>query len=214
MPEAIVPRSGWTGLLLAGGRSARMGTEKGRLPHDPRSGIDLFSKMVQRLQACCSQTLVLGGDRGFEQDGLMQDPIPDAEAHAGPLQALLHSATSWPTSWTLVLPLDMPALDASLLHNGQQAAEQALEEGHPAMFALDPQERGCFPLWLHQDALQPLKEFRSRGQRSLFAGLKHVGALGWRPSATRKVPGGDPFRNLNTPADLQAWHDCLPSQDA
>lgn len=214
MAEANAPRSGWTGLLLAGGRSARMGTEKGRLPHDPHSGLDLFSKMVQRLEACCPQVLVLGGDRGHEHAGVMQAPLADAEAHAGPLQALLHSASAWPSHWTMVLPLDMPALDQSLLRAGQEAAEAAFSDGHPAMFATDAEGRGCFPLWLHQDVIQPLQEFRASGQRSLFAGLKQAGALGWSPSATRKVPGGDPFRNLNTPADLQAWHDCLLPQDA
>lgn len=214
MPEAIAPRSGWTGLMLAGGRSARMGTEKGRLPRDPQDQTDLFTGVAKQLLACCTAMCILGGDRTFEEHGQSWAPIADQQAHSGPLTAILDSASDWPTPWAMILPLDMPALPTTLLAAGQAAAERARGQGHPGQYAVNQDARGCFPLWLHRDVLAPLQKFRQEGRRSLFAGLIRVDALGWNPAGDFLAPGGDPFRNLNTPADLQAWHDCLSEQQA
>lgn len=209
MPAAPAPRSRWTGLLLAGGRSVRMGTEKGSLPRHPEQGPDLFTAVAEQLLGQCAHLLILGGTRTYTHQGQDLPVLADAVAQGGPLQALLDSAEQWSSAYVLVMPLDMPALSPEFLAAGQAAAEAAFEQGTPGLYAEDAKGLGCFPLWLHRDLLPALQAFREQGKRGLFAGLRAAGVLGWTPADAPEAPGGDPFRNLNTPEDLQAWHACL-----
>lgn len=212
MPEACAPRSGWTGLLLAGGRSARMGTDKGSLPHHPGSRRDLFTTAVELLQECCAEIKILGGARGLPSGPHDLEVVPDSVPFAGPFHALLEAQSAWSSPWALILPLDMPALHAAFLQHGQERAEQGLATGATGIHAVDQAGRGCFPVWLHRDAHPALRSFQEDGGRSLFAALQAARVQAWQSESSSAAPGGNPFRNLNTPEDLQAWHHSLNDQ--
>ena len=209
MPKACVPRSGWTGLLLAGGRSARMGTDKGSLPHHPGSRRNLFSTAVKLLQECCAEVRILGGTPGLAVNPEGLQVIPDAVPFAGPLEALLGAQAEWSSPWALVLPLDMPALHAGVLRLGQERAERGFSNDAMGVHAVDQSGRGCLPVWLHQDAFPALRSFQEDGGRSFFAALQAARLQAWQPEPSAEDLGGNPFRNLNTPEDLRAWHHSL-----
>src|ERR671916_2240113 len=74
-----------SGLVLAGGRSRRMGADKAILHVDCERLID---RTVRILQSCCAEVLVASGD-GRRLSGLEVSQIADAMADTGPLGGLV-----------------------------------------------------------------------------------------------------------------------------
>ena len=212
MPAALVPRSGWTGLLLAGGQSKRMGRDKADLLSSNDTGQTLFEDALDKLRSCCGQGIVLGGAQGPPG----QDPnlffLADAERGAGPLPALADALLALTTEWCLVLPLDMPGIQIELLVAGMDRIDEGDARVHSGMFAADRQNRGCFPFWLHRSAGPSLRSTLAGGERSLFRALVQGGALSWNPPENLAPMDRDPFRNLNTPEDHEAWQQSFVSQ--
>ena len=214
MPEPLLPRSGWTGLLLAGGRSTRMGSDKAALPSSKSPGQTLFEEALVKLQACCGQVLVLGGEQRPENQDQDLFYLADAEEDAGPLRALADALRALTTDWCLVLPLDMPGIPQDLLVGGMERLEANPGIAQSGMFAADRKNRGCFPLWLHRSAAAGLRLALQDGEKSLFRALFLGGVASWNPPMGDGVSGVDPFTNLNTPRDLEAWNSSRTAQGA
>ena len=94
------------GLILAGGRSQRMGRDKAMLDFGGRS---LLAHAVATLQAAGVTQVLVSGDRpGFNSQ-------PDRIPGQGPLGGLFSVQPDPQADALLVLPVDMPWLDAALL---------------------------------------------------------------------------------------------------
>jgi molybdopterin-guanine dinucleotide biosynthesis protein A len=117
-------------LILAGGRSSRMGTDKASLPY---RGLTLLEHMRGlAAHAGASAVIVSGGSRG---------ELPDPVAGAGPVAGLcalaVHVASgSGPLRW-LVLPVDMPRVQLPLIHRLVRADSRSVcYAGRPLPLAL------------------------------------------------------------------------------
>lgn len=97
---------------------------------------------------------------------------------------------------------------------GMERVEENPAVTQPGMFAADLENRGCFPLWLHRSAAAGLKSAIQDGEKSLFRALFLSGAVSWNPPSVEGSQGADPFLNLNTPGDLEAWQSSLTEQEA
>lgn len=94
------------GVVLAGGRSSRMGRDKAMLPWE---GSTLLAHMRQRLRlAGASRVIVSGAYRDC-------DAVPDRFADLGPLGGLASVAAALPDTTLLVVPVDMPLISADAL---------------------------------------------------------------------------------------------------
>ncbi len=117
-------------LILAGGRSSRMGADKASLPY---RGVTLLSHMRDLAdRAGAALVLVGGGPKGD-----LKDPV----AGAGPVASLCAladhtSRCAGPLRW-VVLPVDMPLLEPTLIRKLAAAqAPAAAFTGHPLPLAL------------------------------------------------------------------------------
>ena len=88
------------GLILAGGRSKRMGEDKARLR---LAHTDLLAWQVARLAACCNRIVVSG-------DYPEHDAVPDLLPGLGPLAGLHVAVLRFPNAALWALPVDMPGL--------------------------------------------------------------------------------------------------------
>jgi molybdopterin-guanine dinucleotide biosynthesis protein A len=94
------------GLVLAGGQSVRMGTDKGRLRW---RGQTLIEDALQRLRnAGCARVLVSGDYPEFPH-------VRDQNTDRGPLGGLASVASSASESRWLVIAIDQPLVDAGML---------------------------------------------------------------------------------------------------
>ena len=97
----------FTGVILAGGASRRMGTDKAVLRVDGSPMLDLIRQKLT--EAGAEKVVILG--RGNVQDG-----IADSEPGAGPVCAAVQYLEQQPhRSKHLFVPVDMPALSPALL---------------------------------------------------------------------------------------------------
>lgn len=109
------------GLILAGGRSKRMGEDKARLP---LAHSDLLAWQVARLSASCDRIVVSGEYPEY-------DVVPDILPGLGPL-AGLHAATQrFPNAALWALPVDMPGLHPERLLALRQLPESAFYQESP-----------------------------------------------------------------------------------
>ncbi|NIK44086.1 molybdenum cofactor guanylyltransferase [Xanthomonas arboricola] len=100
-------RPAWTGVVLAGGRSSRMGQDKALLQWRERP---LLEHMQALLRDAGAHNVVISGDRP-DYAG-----IADAQPDLGPLGGLASVINRLADATTLVVvPVDMPLLSRSLL---------------------------------------------------------------------------------------------------
>lgn len=110
------------GLVLAGGRSSRMGRDKALLRID---GLTLLERTARVLRDAGAEHIAVSGAR--------DDGIPDRWADAGPVGGIASAASRLPDGQWLVVPVDMPRLDAALLDAllVERSATAARWQHHP-----------------------------------------------------------------------------------
>ena len=96
----------WTGVVLAGGRSSRMGQDKARLAW---RGQPLLTHACATLAAAGAAAVVVSGD--YPEWGGLADTTPGL----GPLGGVARVFEALPDGALLLMPVDMPLLTPSLL---------------------------------------------------------------------------------------------------
>lgn len=196
-----------TGLVLAGGRGARMGgLDKGLQPF---RGMPLAQHALQRLRPQVGN-LLLNANRNLAAYAAFGVPVwPDAQAdYPGPLAGLLAGLAHCATPWLLTVPCDTPLFPTDL---AARLAEAAAREGCDIAMAAGPE-----PDALGQPVLRPQPVF------CLVRATLHQGLAGYVAAGGSKVrawaqqqhctvvpfdrPGDAPgaFANANTLNELQA----------
>lgn len=173
------------GVVLAGGKSARMGTAKAALAV---GGGTLLDWMQARLRSAGLTEAVISGG----QHGGLADLLPGR----GPLGALHALAHQYPGRCLLAVPVDMPLLRA---HSLRHLIANYRDPGSPLHYQGFP-----FPLLLTMTpAIRALLDATlsvADGDFSVAAFLRRAPA---RELAL--VAGADEFANLNTPAEWAAF---------
>lgn len=180
-----------TGVLLAGGKSTRMGRDKASID---LSGSPLYSPALELL---CQhfQTVIIAGDR----PDLELDDIPSIpDRYPGSALGGLHAGLSViSTDWIFVMPCDLPYPDARLL---KQLYE--LREGVDAVVPQTP--TGYEPVFAlyHKRCLSVFEAALKAGKRSIFSLYPQLNVrfLKWHdmPEGWEKS-----LLNVNTPEDLK-----------
>jgi molybdopterin-guanine dinucleotide biosynthesis protein A len=179
------------GLLLTGGASRRMGTDKALLEIDGRR---LAERAASVLSAVCDPVIEVGpgvsGLPAVREDPPGQGPLAALGAGAAELRRLGHAGPA------LLLAVDMPSVGAVLL--------RLLAERPGPSTAVPVADGQPQPLCARYgpDALAALPHLLAAGERSLRALLATV-EVGWVERAEWEPVGGpDAFRDLDTPEDL------------
>jgi molybdopterin-guanine dinucleotide biosynthesis protein A len=179
------------GVILAGGRSRRMGGETKALL--PLAGKPMLKHVIDRVKpqvAELSLSVEYPSDF-FHGFGLQQ--LPDRKADGGPLQGLL-AALQWmgpDFDWLLLVPCDAPFVPADL---AQQLYESAVEAGLAgALVRYGDEIQPTFSLW-HRSILPILEQAVTERELSGFKQFLREVRLAERkwPLSTRS-----PFFNIN-----------------
>jgi molybdopterin-guanine dinucleotide biosynthesis protein A len=192
------------GVVLAGGRSSRMGRDKAVMVVGGRT---LARRAAHVVAAVAARVLVADRGRGL---------VPGAASVAdgpgrGPAAGLLGAVRAAPGRPLLVLACDLPGVPAGLLAALAGRAERAdpaggSAEGGPDL-VLPRWARGVEPLvgWYGPRALSALAAQVAAGEYSLGRLVERAGlAVAWLEDEALES-FGDPeelFRNVNTPEDL------------
>ncbi|MCP4093156.1 MAG: molybdenum cofactor guanylyltransferase [Planctomycetes bacterium] len=196
------PAAQWTALLLAGGQSKRMGTDKRHLVSDSFEGRSLMEHTAHLMGALCAERFVLVAS---DQEADLPSgftALADRTPGQGPLPAICNALEQLQTPLALILPVDMPCLTDASVRAWMRSFEKHSE--CPAQFLLDSEQRPTFPLLVRQEFRTSLAAELESGQVRLFQGLRAAGAAALTP-VRQQTPSTNPnpFLNLNQPADLE-----------
>ena len=99
----------YTGILLAGGSSSRMGTDKGMVEFQ---GKKLAEYALDLLSRFCDEIIISTGNPEYAGFGFRI--IPDQLPGKGPLSGLAATLPLSSNEWNLVLGCDMPYTNSAL----------------------------------------------------------------------------------------------------
>ncbi|QKJ89109.1 molybdopterin-guanine dinucleotide biosynthesis protein A [Paramixta manurensis] len=185
-----------TGVILAGGRSQRMGGEdKGLMMFRTQP---LWQHVLQRLQPQVAQVVISANrhPQRYRQSGLtvIGDTLPD---FPGPLAGMLATLRAIDTEWAAFSSCDTPFIPHDFVqrlwqekHDAQAVWVRSAARDHPALALV------------HRDVADRLEDFLHRGERRLRLFLQQVGG--------RPVLFDDDerlFININTPQDLLLYQE-------
>ncbi len=185
------------GVVLAGGRSRRMGRDKALLD---LGGETLAARAVRLVAGACPEVAIAAAGRELVP-GIA--PLADGPGQ-GPAAGILGAALAYPGHPLLVVACDLPALPPELL-----ASLARPIPGDDSDWRLPRWSEGVEPLCAlyRPGILALLAEQVARGEMALHA-LETSGARIRYLEEVDLRPFGDPaelFRNLNRPEDLDRW---------
>ncbi|MBI3743911.1 MAG: molybdenum cofactor guanylyltransferase [Chloroflexi bacterium] len=191
--------TGVTGVILAGGRSRRLGRDK-RL--EPFAGETLFARVAKRLGEVCDEIVAVAADEdsraalpNVEAVRVVNDVYPDRGSLGG-IYSGLAAATN---TWSIVVATDMPFLNVRLLTH-----LLSLREGYDAVV---PMVEG-FPEPTHaayaKTCLKPIEARIQRNDLKIAKFFEDVHVRFVEEAELRRFdPDLDSFFNVNTPEDLE-----------
>lgn len=103
------------GIILAGGRSQRMGRNKALLPHPVNASRTFLDYLVSVLAPFCSETLIVAREPQQIGEHTGARLIFDRQPDVGPLMGLYSGLSAMRASHALVVAVDMPHVQPALL---------------------------------------------------------------------------------------------------
>ncbi len=174
------------GLLLVGGKSRRMGRDKGKLSY---RGISQRMYAYALLEAACGKAFF--SCNPAQEEELDHFPcIIDQYPDQGPLGGILSAFERYPKTSFLVLACDMPNIDLSTLVRllaERKAAKEASVSLHPRTGQVEP----LCAIW-EASCSSKLKMYWDRGGRKL------TDFLGTLEVATILIENPQTLENVNT----------------
>lgn len=178
-----------TAIILAGGKSRRMGTDKALLPY---KGVSMLEHIVRQLRPHCGEILVSAAFPGqYEAPGV--HVVADEVLGEGPLRGIASCLVASRNDVNFVIACDSPEVDVPLMKalvqavSGHDCATPRRENGnHEPLFAA-----------YRKTALPRMQELLEAGTRTVHALLDVCDTVSV-PAASNGIV------NVNTPADYEA----------
>ena len=105
-------KNGITGIVLAGGKSKRMGTEKGLINFRGKS---MIQYAIEVLEPICDQIIISANSNSY--DSLPYPKFSDIFPNSGPMGGIYTGLLNSRNDLNLVLSCDMPFIKADLLND-------------------------------------------------------------------------------------------------
>ncbi len=184
-------RESAAGIVLAGGKSRRMGTDKSLLE---LHGRPLIEHIVQQLQPNVSQ-LIIGANDPDKFTFLGHEVVTDEQPDCGPLMGILSCLTRCKSEHALVVGCDIPDLNLPFFRRLlREAVDVDVVMPRTSAGHLEP----LFAVY-SKSAIDPARAILERGGRRIIdlvdvAKIKYVTfpETGW-------------YHNLNTPNDVDQY---------
>lgn len=187
------------GVVLAGGRSTRMGEDKSRLVV---KGVPLWERQASLLKEVAVQEVLVSGSMSGPWAGSSLRVVQDDLPRIGPVAGIFSALRELPADFIVVVAVDMPCMDSGFLSS---LLREAIRQGVGVVPRVDGRweplaavyTRSVLPLLKERIRLEKfgLREFVDEAVSFGFlAGLQCSGE-----------DTGDRFLNLNTQDDWRSY---------
>ncbi len=185
-----------TGIVLAGGKSSRMGSDKALLPID---GVPMLRLVCDRALTICDHVyIVTPWQKRYQQLVPAKCQFIDEVQLQGednaPILGFAQGLAQVTTDWVLLLACDLPLLQAEVFQEWVKQLNSC-----SAIALLPRHAKGWEPLcgFYHRDCLTTLTDFINTGERSFQYWLQQ------QPVQVLFVPNTQMLFNCNTPDDVK-----------
>ena len=199
------------GVVLAGGKSSRMGVDKAMLPFCGRPMVEIA---VEKLRGFCAEVSVVGNRddlRGFAPI------VPESRVDAGPAAGIEAGLAAARQEWALFIPVDVPLVPGELLRRWcEEAFRVYMSVSYLGIWRKQP----AFCL-LRSERMASFTRKLDQGERRLEVLLNQTAeaddVVSWMYDEIElyekdEMPHADQlkfwFSNVNTPEELEeveAW---------
>src|SRR5690606_13030059 len=118
----MVDKKHITGIILSGGKSSRMGSEKGFMSYN---GKPFIQHSIEALKPLGMEIIMVSNNVDYDVFGLKR--IEDVMENAGPLAGLYSGLHQSKTDYNLVLSCDIPLINTSILQRLVDAIDDDAE---------------------------------------------------------------------------------------
>lgn len=197
---------GLAGIVVAGGKSRRLGQDKRRLRLWGDPGPTLLEHTLGLIAPFCSERLVVLND-GDDWPQLAARRVPDLIADAGALGGIYSGLSACQSDYALVVAADMPLLQAELIQlltdqprDYQALVPRAQQHGSTRnRFDLEP----LLAIYA-RSALPVMEAMLKAGERRISDLFPQLQTRIVEPELWSTVdPSGRSFRNINRPEELE-----------
>ncbi|BAY75794.1 molybdopterin-guanine dinucleotide biosynthesis protein A [Nostoc linckia NIES-25] len=188
-----------TAIVLAGGKSSRMGQDKALIPIQ---GVPLLQRVCGIAKGCADTVYIITPWPERYQGLLLPDcqflqeaPISGESLAHGPLVGFAQGLAQVQTEWVLLLACDLPKLKVEVLQEWATRLDRVEDN---AIAALAHHPKGWEPLcgFYRRRCLPQLLDFINQGGRSFQEWLRQY------PVEVLPLPEPEMLFNCNTPEDL------------
>jgi molybdopterin-guanine dinucleotide biosynthesis protein A len=181
-------------IILAGGKSSRMGKDKKFLLYGGKTFLEIA---VENAAAICDEVIVSLGTREQEEELLSRGydlaTVVDAVRSKGPLMGLCSAMRRCTRDYVVVMPCDTPLLNPEVFRH-------LLEESR-GWDAVIPVVRGLpeplIGVYRVKPFLRACEEAVRSGNFKVVDAVKNLGRIKYLPMSTSG------FLNVNTPEDME-----------
>ena len=183
-----------TGIVLAGGRSSRMGFQDKSFAL--YRGTPLIQLAIDSFQTCVSHTVIVTHGKPNAYHALDTDVCSDSlYAGMGPLAGLASLATEIKTPWVAIVACDMPLLPNDWVIS---LYEHALDTGASAAYAKQIDSNlAAICAVARTETLHVADTLLREDKRSWAAWLDAIGAVAWLGLNTRQLTNVNTLNELN-----------------
>lgn len=184
-----------TGVILAGGKSSRMGQDKAFLPF---LGAPLIERILGVMQPLFSEVIIVAPQATRFQKYLLktvQDLHPDMGSLGGLYTGLFYAKTPW----IFATACDTPFLSAKLI-------QALMKKTQDCQVVIPRTSQGLQPLsaFYHKDCLGPMKALLGKGELKIIEFFPQVRVQYFEEKELTSLGlSSQIFFNINTPQDRQ-----------
>lgn len=186
----------FTALLLAGGRSRRMGSDKATILI---KGQPLWRRQLDLLAGLSPNELLVSGNPGGPWKGAGCKVVADRLAESGPLAGIASALAVAEHEALLVLALDLPAMTADFL----KCLLEVAAERRSGVVSRDQHRFKPMAAVYTRSCLSLAQNCLAGTDRSMQNFVRTAAARGLVSLTTLLEEDVPQFRNLNTPGDLK-----------
>lgn len=180
-----------TGIILAGGKSTRMGRDKALIEVE---GTSLLDRSVKTLQAVCDNLLISSANESHARPGI--DIIKDEVKDCGPIGGVYSCLKKSVTDWNFVVSVDSPFVEPGFI-------KHLLKNVDDCDVLVPQHHKGKEPLvaFYHKNSISQIEDHLKNGiykmHRLLDAlNTKYIDVQDWVETNPRL------FFNYNRPEDF------------
>lgn len=178
-----------TAFILAGGKSSRMGEDKGLLM---LNGKPMISYLITTLQQSFETIKIIANNNDYNQFGV--EVIPDSIKNKGPLGGVFTALKSTSASYNVILSCDTPfvtkkTIESLLTHSSQVNLISHKGKVEPLI--------GVY----HKNCLPKVEEFLTQNNLKM---MSLIDALNTKIMEINSYKENE-FYNFNTKEDIEKW---------